>query len=150
MAKLYPKIQFETMIVDNCTMQMVSNPRQFDVMVTPNLYGNIVDNLASGLVGGAGVVAGASYSADCVVFEPVWTLFYLAFCFYNESQLDSTFMSLCSHPHSGTIGWILMKINMNFVLLGVALVCGLDSLILIPGMGTRFFFSPPPKHPDQL
>lgn len=69
-AKLYPKIQFETMIVDNCTMQMVSNPRQFDVMVTPNLYGNIVDNLASGLVGGAGVVAGASYSADCVVFEP--------------------------------------------------------------------------------
>ncbi|XP_012255659.2 isocitrate dehydrogenase [NAD] subunit beta, mitochondrial [Athalia rosae] len=69
-AKLYPRIQFEKMIVDNCTMQMVSNPRQFDVMVTPNLYGNIVDNLASGLVGGAGVVAGASYSAECVVFEP--------------------------------------------------------------------------------
>lgn len=62
------------MIVDNCTMQMVSNPHQFDVMVMPNLYGNIVDNLASGLVGGAGVVAGASYSADCVVFEPVRTL----------------------------------------------------------------------------
>lgn len=55
-------------------MQMVSNPRQFDVMVTPNLYGNIVDNLASGLVGGAGVVAGASYSAECVVFEPVCTV----------------------------------------------------------------------------
>ncbi|XP_015597161.1 isocitrate dehydrogenase [NAD] subunit beta, mitochondrial [Cephus cinctus] len=69
-AELYPKIQFETMIVDNCTMQMVSNPHQFDVMVMPNLYGNIVDNLASGLVGGAGVVAGASYSAECVVFEP--------------------------------------------------------------------------------
>ncbi|GLV34245.1 Isocitrate dehydrogenase 3b [Carabus blaptoides fortunei] len=69
-AKLYPKIEFERMIVDNCTMQMVSKPQQFDVMVTPNLYGNIVDNLASGLVGGAGVVAGASYSADCVVFEP--------------------------------------------------------------------------------
>lgn len=69
-AKLYPKIQFEKMIVDNCTMQMVSQPQQFDVMVTPNLYGNIVDNLASGLVGGAGVVAGASYSARCVVFEP--------------------------------------------------------------------------------
>ena len=71
MAKLYPKIEFERMIVDNCTMQMVSKPQQFDVMVTPNLYGNIVDNLASGLVGGAGVVAGASYSAHCVVFEPV-------------------------------------------------------------------------------
>ncbi|XP_060806980.1 isocitrate dehydrogenase [NAD] subunit beta, mitochondrial isoform X2 [Amyelois transitella] len=69
MAKLYPRIQFEKMIVDNCTMQMVSNPNQFDVMVTPNLYGNIVDNLASGLVGGAGVVAGSSYSAECAVFE---------------------------------------------------------------------------------
>lgn len=40
-------------------------------MVTPNLYGNILDNIASGLVGGAGVVAGASYSPECVVFEPV-------------------------------------------------------------------------------
>jgi isocitrate/isopropylmalate dehydrogenase len=75
------RIQFETMIVDNCTMQMVSNPHQFDVMVTPNLYGNIVDNLASGLVGGAGVVAGASYSAECVVFEPV-KIFYHIFSKY--------------------------------------------------------------------
>lgn len=68
-AKLYPRIELEKMIVDNATMQMVSNPSQFDVLVTPNLYGNIVDNLASGLVGGAGVVAGASYSAECAVFE---------------------------------------------------------------------------------
>ena len=59
------------MIIDNCSMQMVSNPHQFDVLVLPNLYGNIIDNLASGLVGGAGVVAGASYSKNCVVFEPV-------------------------------------------------------------------------------
>ncbi|XP_065222866.1 isocitrate dehydrogenase [NAD] subunit beta, mitochondrial [Planococcus citri] len=69
-SKLYPKIEFETMIVDNCTMQMVSNPYQFDILLMPNLYGNIVDNLASGLVGGAGIVPGASYSPDCVVFEP--------------------------------------------------------------------------------
>ncbi|XP_070072648.1 isocitrate dehydrogenase [NAD] subunit beta, mitochondrial [Drosophila takahashii] len=69
-SRLYPRIQFEKMIVDNTTMQMVSNPNQFDVMVTPNLYGAIVDNLASGLVGGAGVVAGASYSSETVVFEP--------------------------------------------------------------------------------
>lgn len=68
-AALYPKIQFEQMIIDNCTMQMVSNPHQFDVMVMPNLYGDIIDNLASGLVGGAGVVAGASYSENAVVFE---------------------------------------------------------------------------------
>ncbi len=69
-AKLYPNIEFETMIVDNTTMQLVSRPDQFDVMVMPNLYGNIIDNLASGLVGGAGLVAGASYSADLAIFEP--------------------------------------------------------------------------------
>lgn len=69
-AKLYPKIEFETMIVDNCSMQMVSNPQQFDVMVMPNLYGAIIDNLGSGLIGGAGVVSGASFSANAVVFEP--------------------------------------------------------------------------------
>ena len=59
------------MIIDNCTMQMVANPHQFDVLVMGNLYGAIIDNLGSGMVGGAGVVGGASYSADCVVFEPV-------------------------------------------------------------------------------
>lgn len=69
-AGLYPNIKFETMIVDNTTMQLVQNPSQFDVMVMPNLYGNIIDNLAAGLVGGAGLVAGASYSHDIAVFEP--------------------------------------------------------------------------------
>jgi len=69
-AKLYPRIQFDSMIIDNCTMQIVSNPHQFDVLVMGNLYGAIVDNVASGMVGGAGIVAGASYSADTVVFEP--------------------------------------------------------------------------------
>lgn len=59
------------MIVDNTTMQLVSKPTQFDVMVMPNLYGDIIDNLASGIIGGAGVVAGASYSGNCVVFEMV-------------------------------------------------------------------------------
>jgi len=69
-AALYPNIEFDQMIVDNTTMQLVSKPQQFDVMVMPNLYGNIIDNLAVGLVGGAGVVGGASYSADLAVFEP--------------------------------------------------------------------------------
>jgi len=50
---------------------MVSNPSQFDVMVMPNLYGNIVDNLGAGLVGGAGVVPGESHGYDIVAFEPV-------------------------------------------------------------------------------
>ncbi|CAC5373034.1 IDH3 [Mytilus coruscus] len=68
-ASYYPKIEFENMIIDNCCMQLVSNPHQFDVMVMPNLYGNIVDNLAAGLVGGAGVVPGESYSRDSAMFE---------------------------------------------------------------------------------
>ncbi|XP_067949942.1 isocitrate dehydrogenase [NAD] subunit beta, mitochondrial-like isoform X2 [Watersipora subatra] len=70
MSKLYPRIQFDDMIIDNTCMQLVSNPYQFDVMVMPNLYGSIIDNLAAGLVGGAGVVPGESYSSDVVMFEP--------------------------------------------------------------------------------
>lgn len=69
-AELYPQIEFESMIIDNTCMQLVSNPQQFDVMVMPNLYGSIIDNLSAGLVGGAGVVPGASYSSDCVIHEP--------------------------------------------------------------------------------
>lgn len=69
-AELYPSIKFETMIVDNCCMQLVSKPQQFDVMVLPNLYGNLVANLAVGLAGGAGIVPGESYSHECAIFEP--------------------------------------------------------------------------------
>ena len=70
-AALYPNIQLDTMIVDNTCMQLVSKPQQFDVLVAPNLYGNIVSNLAAGLVGGAGMVPGESYSNDVAIFEPV-------------------------------------------------------------------------------
>ena len=54
----------------------MQNPYQFDVLVMPNLYGNIIDNLAAGLVGGAGVVPGESYSAEYAVFETVRRLFF--------------------------------------------------------------------------
>jgi isocitrate/isopropylmalate dehydrogenase len=53
--------------------KLVSKPQQFDVMVLPNLYGNIVANLAVGLVGGAGIVPGESYSSEVAIFEPVIT-----------------------------------------------------------------------------
>jgi len=68
-AEMYPNIEYDQIIIDNCAMQLVSNPQQFDVMVMPNLYGNIVDNLAAGLVGGAGIVPGASFANETVVFE---------------------------------------------------------------------------------
>ncbi|XP_030210106.1 isocitrate dehydrogenase [NAD] subunit gamma, mitochondrial isoform X2 [Gadus morhua] len=65
----YPDLQFDAMIVDNTTMQLVSNPEQFDVMVMPNLYGNVVSNVCAGLVGGPGLVPGANYGKDYAVFE---------------------------------------------------------------------------------
>ncbi|ELK27835.1 Isocitrate dehydrogenase [NAD] subunit gamma, mitochondrial [Myotis davidii] len=68
-AARYPQITFENMIVDNTTMQLVSRPQQFDVMVMPNLYGNIVSNVCVGLVGGPGLVAGANYGHVYAVFE---------------------------------------------------------------------------------
>ena len=57
------------MIVDNTCMQLVSKPQQFDVMVMPNLYGNIVGNVAAGLVGGAGIVAGSNFGYGSALFE---------------------------------------------------------------------------------
>ncbi|XP_011620203.1 isocitrate dehydrogenase [NAD] subunit gamma, mitochondrial [Takifugu rubripes] len=65
----YPDITFDSMIVDNTTMQLVSRPEQFDVMVMPNLYGNVVSNVCAGLVGGPGLVPGANYGRDYAVFE---------------------------------------------------------------------------------
>ncbi|KAL5105087.1 Isocitrate dehydrogenase NAD subunit gamma 1 mitochondrial [Taenia crassiceps] len=68
-AKLYPSIHFDSIIVDNCCMQLVVRPQQFDVMLLPNLYGNVVGAVCAGLVGGAGLVAGINLGEDYAVFE---------------------------------------------------------------------------------
>ncbi|XP_012580550.1 PREDICTED: isocitrate dehydrogenase [NAD] subunit gamma, mitochondrial-like [Condylura cristata] len=68
-ASCYPQLTFECMTVDNTTMQLVSQPQQFDVMVMPNLYGNIINNVCVGLIGGAGLVPGATYGHLYAVFE---------------------------------------------------------------------------------
>ncbi|MBI2764216.1 MAG: NAD-dependent isocitrate dehydrogenase [Chloroflexi bacterium] len=65
------QIEFEDRIVDNMCMQLVQNPSQFDVLVLPNLYGDIVSDLCAGLVGGLGVAPGANIGMDSAVFEPV-------------------------------------------------------------------------------
>mmetsp|Transcript_40834 Transcript_40834/g.161751 ORF Transcript_40834/g.161751 Transcript_40834/m.161751 type:complete len:136 (-) Transcript_40834:1073-1480(-) len=57
------------MIVDNTCMQMASKPQQFDVMVMPNLYGNIITNIACGLAGGQGLFPGANFSPTAAIFE---------------------------------------------------------------------------------
>ncbi|MBA7636989.1 Isocitrate dehydrogenase [NADP] [subsurface metagenome] len=69
-AKDYPDIKFEDIIVDNLCMQLVRRPQQFDVLVLPNLYGDIVSDLCAGLVGGLGVAPGANLGDDIAIFEP--------------------------------------------------------------------------------
>jgi isocitrate dehydrogenase (NAD+) len=66
----YPQITVNDMIVDNASMQAVSWPQQFDVLVTPNLYGTILSNIGAGLIGGPGLVPGASIGREYAVFEP--------------------------------------------------------------------------------
>ena len=67
----YQQIKFREILVDNCCMQLVQNPNQFDVLLLPNLYGDIVSDLCAGLVGGLGIAQGANIGADYAVFEPV-------------------------------------------------------------------------------
>lgn len=65
------KIEYGEILVDNLCMQLVLNPSKFDVLVMPNLYGDIVSDLTAGLIGGLGVAQGANIGTDYAVFEPV-------------------------------------------------------------------------------
>ncbi|RPF47043.1 isocitrate dehydrogenase (NAD+) [Thermodesulfitimonas autotrophica] len=67
----YPDIQFEEMLVDAMAMKLVQAPENYDVLVMPNLYGDILSDLAAGLVGGLGVAPGANVGDEMAVFEPV-------------------------------------------------------------------------------
>lgn len=67
----YPQINTKDVIVDNACMQLVTKPQQFDVIVTENLYGDILSDLCAGLVGGLGVVPGANIGANHAIFEAV-------------------------------------------------------------------------------
>ena len=70
-AKEYPELEFNTLIVDNTCMQLVMNPSQFDVIVTTNLFGDIISDLCAGLVGGLGMAPGANIGTDVAMFEAV-------------------------------------------------------------------------------
>jgi isocitrate dehydrogenase (NAD+) len=70
-AEEYPDIEFNDRIVDNMCMQLVQRPHEYDVLVCPNLFGDILSDLASGLVGGLGVAPGANFGEELAVFEPV-------------------------------------------------------------------------------
>ncbi|MFH1448834.1 MAG: isocitrate/isopropylmalate dehydrogenase family protein [bacterium] len=70
-AALFPEITFEDRIVDNMAMQLVKKPQEYDVIVTTNLFGDILSDLCAGLVGGLGVVPGANIGSEYATFEPV-------------------------------------------------------------------------------
>jgi len=70
-ASEYPAIRADDIIVDNCCLQLVTRPETFDVLVTENLYGDIVSDLCAGLVGGLGLAPGANIGLNCAVFEAV-------------------------------------------------------------------------------
>jgi isocitrate dehydrogenase (NAD+) len=70
-AQEYPEIQYQEPIMDNASMQLVMRPETFDLQLLPNLYGDIVSDLAAGLVGGLGVVPGANTGTEYAVFEAV-------------------------------------------------------------------------------
>lgn len=70
-AEKYPNIEYKEILVDNLCMQLVQNPEKFDVLVLPNLYGDIVSDLTAGLTGGLGLARGANIGLECAVFEPV-------------------------------------------------------------------------------
>lgn len=70
-AEKFPSIQFEDVIVDNMCMQLVQKPEVYDVLVLPNLYGDIISDLCAGLVGGLGVAPGANIGNDLAIFEAV-------------------------------------------------------------------------------
>jgi isocitrate dehydrogenase (NAD+) len=70
-SKRYPEIEYREVIVDNAAMQLVMRPEQFDVLLMPNLYGDIISDLCAGLVGGLGIVPGANMGERDAVFEAV-------------------------------------------------------------------------------
>ncbi len=70
-ARRHPGVDYQEIIIDNCAMQLVRDPTQFDVLLMENLYGDILSDLCAGLVGGLGVVPGSNVGEGCAVFEAV-------------------------------------------------------------------------------
>lgn len=70
-AQEYPQITYEEVLIDNMCMQLVQQPENYDVLVLPNLYGDIISDLTAGLIGGLGIAPGANIGQECAVFEAV-------------------------------------------------------------------------------
>jgi isocitrate dehydrogenase (NAD+) len=70
-AERFPEVEYKEHIVDNACMQLVMNPYQYDILLTENLYGDILSDLCSAFVGGLGLVPGANLGTECAIFEAV-------------------------------------------------------------------------------
>jgi len=69
-AKAYPGIEYDEVLVDALCMRLVRDPKQFDILVLPNLYGDIISDLCAGLIGGLGLAPGANIGNEAALFEP--------------------------------------------------------------------------------
>uniref|UniRef100_A0A3Q3XIB2 Isopropylmalate dehydrogenase-like domain-containing protein n=1 Tax=Mola mola TaxID=94237 RepID=A0A3Q3XIB2_MOLML len=116
----YPEITFNSMIVDKTTIQhtctLVSRPQQFNVMVMPNLYGNIVSNVCARLVGGPGLVPGANYVQDYAVFETVSGMTGHSLANHNTANPTAMLLASCLlldhlklHAYAGMIGTAVLS-----------------------------------------
>ncbi len=99
-AKDYPDIEHDDMIIDNCCMQLVSKPHQFDVMLMTNLYGTIVSNVICGLIGGAGLFSGRNYgdevslpSSHFACYNCSLSYGYLTGCFYAQKYTHADMLT---------------------------------------------------------
>lgn len=99
------------MIVDNASMQLVSKPGQFDVVVTPNLYGTILGNIGAGLVGSAGLVGGFNAGNQYMLYEPVcasrWPLVIV-----TVQGARHTAMDIAGHNKANSAGMLLSATHM--------------------------------------
>jgi isocitrate dehydrogenase (NAD+) len=100
-AERHPRVEYKELIVDNAAMQLVIRPETFDLLLLPNLYGDIVSDLAAGLVGGLGIVPGANIGEHHAVFEAV-----------HGSALDIAGKGL-ANPTAMMLSGVLMLIHMK-------------------------------------
>jgi isocitrate dehydrogenase (NAD+) len=119
------KFEMDTMIVDACAMKMVTNPWQFDVLVTTNLFGDILSDLAAGLVGGLGLAPGANIGSDAAIFEPV-----------HGSAPDIVGKGL-ANPIAQLLAAALMLDYCNRPDLALRLRRGIDATVNADGVRTR-------------
>lgn len=100
-AKAYSDIKFEDIYIDRCCEKLVQQPHHFDVLLMPNLYGNITSNIVCGLAGGAGLFSGINYGKDIAIFETATRhtgetltgIYFLTDFYFSTETLKNSFIT---------------------------------------------------------